>query len=183
MSRALRLVAVAMVCVVLATTLTVAKSAAERRQKIDAMASDALGVLFEKNPKAERLFSAAHGYAVFDNLKLSLVISGGGGSGVAVDKSSGERVYMRMGTAGLNVGLGGQKYQIVFIFQDSETFRDFVENGWQADAQANAVAGKSGANAATTFENGMAVFQLTEAGLMLQADISGTKYWKSKKLN
>jgi hypothetical protein len=29
----------------------------------------------------------------------------------------------------------------------------------------------------------MAFYQLTEGGLMLQADISGTKYWKNKKLN
>jgi len=27
------------------------------------------------------------------------------------------------------------------------------------------------------------VYTLTTAGLMLQADLSGTKYWKSKKLN
>ena len=35
----------------------------------------------------------------------------------------------------------------------------------------------------TTFVNGLAVFQITEAGLMLQADIAGTRYWKSDKLN
>jgi hypothetical protein len=29
----------------------------------------------------------------------------------------------------------------------------------------------------------VAIYQLTQAGLMLQADISGTKYWKYKKLN
>ena len=42
------------------------------------------------------------------------------------------------------------------------------------------MAGTAGASAGTTFKNGMAVYQITEAGLMLQADIAGTKYWKSK---
>ncbi len=173
---------VLLICLAL-VPVALADKAAERRGKIDEAATEALNVLFSKNAKAERLFDKAVGYAVFDNLKLSLFISGGGGSGVAVDRSNGARTYMRMGTAGLNVGLGGQKYQVIFLFQDRETFTDFVDNGWQADAQANAVAGRAGANAATTFENGMAVFQITEAGLMLQADIAGTRYWKSKKLN
>ena len=55
--------------------------------------------------------------------------------------------------------------------------------GWHADASASASAATKGVNAATTFTNGMAVFQITEAGLMLQADITGTKYWKADKLN
>ena len=29
----------------------------------------------------------------------------------------------------------------------------------------------------------MAVYQLTEAGVMLALDFTGTKYWKSKELN
>ena len=156
---------------------------ADKRAKIDATAQEALDTVFAKNDKAKSLYNKAYGYAVFDNLKLSLGVSGGGGVGVAVDKSSGGRTYMRMGTGGLNLGLGGQKYQLVFLFQDAQTFGRFVDSGWQADAQANAVAGNLGANAGATFTNGIAVFQLTEAGLMLQADIAGTKYWKAKKLN
>lgn len=159
------------------------EKAADKRAKIDAMAQESLDTVFAKNDKAKGLFNKAYGYAVFDNLKLSLGVSGGGGVGVAVDKSSGARTYMRMGTGGLNLGLGGQKYQLVFLFQDAQTFNRFVDKGWQADAQANAVAGNLGANAGATFTNGIAVFQLTEAGLMLQADIAGTKYWKAKKLN
>jgi len=38
-------------------------------------------------------------------------------------------------------------------------------------------------SAGTTFSNGLAVYPLTDKGLMLQADISGTQYWKNKKLN
>lgn len=157
--------------------------AEEKRAKIDKMAEETLQTLFEKSSKAKNLYDKAIAHAVFDNLKLSLFISGGGGVGVAVDKADGSRTYMKMGTAGLNLGLGGQKYQVVFLFQDEGTFTSFVEKGWQADAQANAVAGTAGANASATFTNGMAIFQLTEGGLMLQADIAGTKYWKYKKLN
>jgi lipid-binding SYLF domain-containing protein len=160
-----------------------ATKAEAKRQKIDAMAKESLDTVLAQAEKSGALFGEAYGYAVFDNLKISLGVTGGGGVGVAVNKSTGARTYMKMGTGGLNLGLGGQKYQVVFFFQDAKTFNDFVEKGWKAEGSANAVAGTAGANKQATFTNGMAVYQLTEGGLMLQADISGTKYWKYKKLN
>lgn len=154
-----------------------------KRDIIDATAAEALKRLLDKSPSAEELFKRAYGYAVFDNLKIALGISGGGGNGVAVNKETGQRIYMKMGTAGIGLGLGGQKYQVIFFFADRATFDRFVNKGWEADASAQAVAGTSGANAKTDFRNGMAVYQLTEAGLMAHADIAGTKYWKNEKLN
>ncbi|MFQ5719307.1 MAG: YSC84-related protein [Acidobacteriota bacterium] len=157
--------------------------AARHRTEIDHMAQETLDELFADSDKAKELFGRAVGYAVFSNVKFSLGVSGGGGSGVAVDKATKKHTYMRMGTAGLSLGLGGQKYQLVFLFQDSKTFSSFVNKGWEANAQANAAAGTKGVNAETSFTDGLAVFQLTDKGLMLQADISGTKYWQSKRLN
>lgn len=156
--------------------------AANKRAKVDQMAQETLDRLFEQNDRARELYGQSAGYAVFNNIKVSLGVTGGGGSGVAVDKAGG-RTYMKMGTAGLNLGLGGQAYQVVFLFQDKTALDNFVNKGWEAGGSANAVAGPAGANAQASFTNGMAVYQLTEAGLMLQADISGTKYWKSRKLN
>jgi lipid-binding SYLF domain-containing protein len=163
-----------------ATDDAYAASRAEKRAAIDARAGETLERLFEKSPKAKTLYDGAYGCAVFGNWKFSFVVTGGGGKGVAVAKVSGDRTYMNMGTGGLNLGLGGQKYQVVFLFEDAQTFDTFVNKGWEAEASANAVAGDKGANASATFRNGMAVYQLTDGGLMLQADISGTKYWKSK---
>jgi lipid-binding SYLF domain-containing protein len=154
-----------------------------KRMKIDETAQEALNTLFASNPKAENLYQMSYGWAVFDNLKLAFGFSGGGGNGVAKARESGEKAYMQMGTAGIGVGLGINKYQVVFLFQDSRTFQNFVENGWQADATASAVAGQTGAEAKTDFSNGIAVYQITDKGLMALADIAGTKYWKNKKLN
>ncbi|NOZ93184.1 MAG: hypothetical protein GXP47_00380 [Acidobacteria bacterium] len=154
-----------------------------KRDVIDATAAEALQKLLDKSPSAEELFKRAYGYAVFDNLKIAFGISGGGGNGVAVNKETGQRTYMKMGTAGIGLGLGGQKYQVIFFFADRDTFDRFVNKGWEADATAQAVAGSSGANAKTDFRNGMAVYQMTEAGLMAHVDIAGTKYWKNDKLN
>ena len=151
--------------------------------KLDNNAEESLLTLFAENPKARELYLRSYGWAAFDNLKLALGVSGGGGNGVAVVRATGEKTYMKMGTAGIGVGLGVKKYQVVFFMQDSQTFDQFVDKGWQADAGAGAVAGKAGVEVMTDFVNGLAVYQLTESGLMANADIAGTKYWKNKKLN
>ncbi len=154
-----------------------------KKMKINQTADEALQQLFSERPKSKDLFDKAYGYAVFDNLKLAWGFSGGGGNGVAVNKKTGKPTYMKMGTVGVGIGLGVNKYQVVFLFQDDQTFNTFVEKGWQADAGATAAAGKHAVEAKTDFVNGMALYQLTEKGLMANADIAGTKYWKNKKLN
>ena len=152
----------------------------QQRTNIDAREVATLERLWGESDTARRLYDRAYGYATFDIIKISLAFTGGGGQGAAVAKGSGERTYMRMGTGGLNFGAGGQKYQLVFLFEDQAVFDRFVSEGWEAGASANAVAGPAGANAGASFINGVAVYQITEGGLMLQVDISGTKYWRSK---
>jgi len=154
-----------------------------KRMKLDETAEEAFQTLFAEHPKAKDLYDKSFGWAVFDNLKLAFGFSGGGGNGVAKAKESGEKTYMKMGTAGVGFGLGVNKYQVIFLFQDSQTFDNFVNNGWQADAGATASAGTSAAEVKTNFVNGLAIYQMTEKGLMANADIAGTKYWKNDKLN
>jgi len=155
----------------------------EKRQEINQMADEALAKLTGDNAGAKKLYDSAYGYAVFDNLKIAIGISGGGGSGVAVAKDGSERTFMKMGTGGVGLGLGGQKYQVVFFFETEKAFRSFVDKGWKAETGAQAAAGKAGASAETTFHNGLAIYKMNEAGLMASADVSGTKYWKNDKLN
>jgi lipid-binding SYLF domain-containing protein len=152
---------------------------ANKRGKIDARSDELLQDILAKSANAKELFADAMGYAIFDSTKAALGISGGGGSGVAVEKSSGERTYMKMATGGIGLGIGVKTYQVLMLFEKAPVFENFVDKGWQADAQAGAAAGSEGAAVETTFHNGMAVFVNTKKGLMASADISGTKYWKS----
>ena len=158
-----------------------AEKNAEKRESLDAMAAEVLEELFADSKSAKELSGEAYGYAVFSNLKVAIGISGGGGSGVAV--GGGKRIYMKMGTGGIGFGIGAQKYSVIFFFEDEKHFTSFTEKGWQADTGAQAAAGDKGANAAATFRNGTAVFQMTEKGLMASADVTGTKYWQNDKLN
>jgi len=154
-----------------------------RREAIDTMAVDTMDRLFERTPTSRELYGRAAGFAVFDNFKVSLLLSGGGGVGVAVDKQSGRHTYMQSGSGGLGLGLGGQSYQLVLLFETREALARFADSGWQIDAAASAAAGTSGKAAAATFTREIAVFQLTNKGLVAQADVTGTRYWRARALN
>lgn len=156
---------------------------AAKRAEIDARAQKALDELAEKQPQSKKFMETAYGWAAFDATKVAVVVSGGGGTGVAVVKEGGQRTYMKMGTGGVGLGLGGQNMRIVFFFETKDAFDKFVTSGWQAQAGATAAAGNEGANAEATFSNGMAYYVMTDAGFMLNADIAGTKYFKHDKLN
>ncbi len=154
-----------------------------KRKVIDAMAGETLERLRIREPKAKELLEKAYGYAVFDSFKFGIGISGAGGTGVAVERATGKRTYMKMGSAGIGLTLGGQKYRVVFLMQDSQTFERFVTSGWYADASARAAAGTEGGASGTAFVNGLAIFQLNEAGLMASVDIASTWYSKDDELN
>ncbi|HPA80886.1 MAG TPA: YSC84-related protein [Thermoanaerobaculales bacterium] len=156
---------------------------ASKRAKIDETADKTKDDVLAGSNKANDLYGKAYGWAAFDNLKIAFGFSGGGGNGVAVNKKTGQRTYMKMGTAGVGLGLGAKGYQVLFLFQDEQTFNSFVEKGWQADASASAQAGGEGVGAQTGFVNGIAVYQISDKGLMAAADVAGTKYWKNDKLN
>ncbi len=166
-----------------AASVTEKETPAESRKKIDSMASATLDRLFAEQNSAKALYDQSYGYAVFDTRKFSFLITTGFGAGVAVEKDSGQRTYMKMATGGVNVGLGGQFFQLVFLFENQAKFRKFVDEGFEAGTQASAVAGDDSAELGARFVNGVAVFQLTDKGLMLAADLTGTKYWKNSDLN
>ena len=157
--------------------------AEENREEIDAMAKATLKELFEKNDHAKELYDKAYGYAVFSAGEAKLLLSTGNGRGVARKAAGGEPTYMRMASAGLGLGLGYQRVRVVFIFETEKRYTSFVTKGWDGDASASAAAGTAGANAQASFADGMATYQFTKAGLVAQASLNGTKYWKPDKLN
>jgi lipid-binding SYLF domain-containing protein len=160
------------------------KRTVENKQAgIDQMAEKVLKTLFQASPPTEQQFDEAMGYAVFHNTKVAMGFTGGGGIGVAVDKRTGERTYMKMGTAGIGFSLGAQIYDVIFLFKDEGAFQHFLESGWEGETQANLAAGTMGANASASFIRGKAVYQLTKSGVMASADVAGSKYWVSKRLN
>jgi len=160
-----------------------ATPAAQRRQEIDKSAQTTLDALLKANASAKALYDKAAGYAVFTATKAGFLISGGGGTGVAVNKETGKRTYMRMGLGGVGLGIGAQRYGLVVMFETPSHLEKFAAGGWDSSATAEAAVAKEGVAARSSFMDGIAFFQITEAGLMAHADITGTKFWLVDDLN
>ena len=85
------------------------------------------------------------------------------------------------------MGMGVKDVRAVFIFRNKGVMTDFVEKGWEFGGQADAAAKTGDKGAAVGGEayadTDIIIYQLTEAGVALQATIAGTKYWKDEDLN
>ncbi|MGF1687067.1 hypothetical protein L4C36_10265 [Photobacterium japonica] len=154
----------------------------EARLALDTMADTALVRLFNEEPSAKLLFDHAYGYAVFDSRKFSLMLHTNQGAGVAVARQSGQHTYMKMFGAGLAAGLGGKFYQQIILFEDKATFERFITDGWEATSEVSAIAGGESAELTAKYNGGMAIYQIGEKGLLLDANISGSKYWVDTEL-
>ena len=155
----------------------------KNRAEINEHAEEALKGLFATVEGGQALFNKAAGYATFHVTKAGLGVSGAGGQGVAVDKSSGQRVYMNMGAAGAGLTFGASRYDIIILFETAERLNHFKTGGWDSAATASAAAGTESATASSTFFEGVAYFQIGNKGLMASADVTGTRFWVSEDLN
>lgn len=156
--------------------------AVEDRAEIDAKVTEILAD-FVALDGAKALLDKAAGYAAFRVTKGGFGASGAGGGGVAVNNASGERTYMRMGSAGVGLTFGVSRYDIVILFETADKLAAFMRGGWDSAATAQAAAGSSGAEIGSTFFDGVAYFQIGRKGLMASADVSGTRFWAAEELN
>lgn len=169
-------------------TTPASATSTDKRAETQKMRSETLAELYQAHPPARTRVQQAVGYAVFSNIGVNLILlSAAGGSGVAHDNRTGQDTYMKMISGGLGLGLGLKDFRGVFVFTTPKAFTNFVDHGWEANVQADAAAiadGKGGAvTGAVTVAPGMDLYQLTRAGLALQATIQGTKYYKDEALN
>lgn len=160
----------------------------ERQQIINDMAANTLQQLYHEEAATKQQVANAAGYGVFSNANVNIIfVSGGGGYGVVTNNRTGQKSYMKMGIGGLGLGLGAKDYRQVLIFRDSNTLQNFVDKGWEfgGHADAAAKAGEQGGEVSGEgdINDDITVYSMTEAGLALQATVTGSKYWKDDELN
>jgi lipid-binding SYLF domain-containing protein len=164
------------------------KTADMKRSERLQVNNETLQLLHKNAPEAKEMITRSYGYATFNNVGVNLILlSAEGGSGVAHVNQTGVNTYMNMASGGVGFGLGVKDFRAIFLFEHKAVFDQFVNEGWEANAQADAAAKLSdkGAafGAAITVAPGIRLYKLTENGLALQATIQGTKYWKDSELN
>jgi len=160
----------------------------ERRASVRAMASETLAQLYKGNPAARDAVASSVGYAVFSDFGIKLSFFGGaGGSGVAIDNATKQKTFMKMAEFQPGLGLGAEKFRVVFIFDTRAAFNTFVTSGWELGANVMAAAKTKtvggGAAGAMTVSEGVKMYQLNEEGLIVGVSITGAKYYRDDKLN
>lgn len=158
---------------------------AQTRAKLDEMSTATLERLFQDQPRTRDLYDASYGYAVFNTRQVAMVLAGAYGRGVAVNRETDARTYMKMGSAGLGVGLGvgGFDVQVVMFFEHAFGFNQFITQGLDATAEAGSITGDEHEDLRFGFHQGRASFVLTRKGWQVSAKLLGTKYWPDEALN
>jgi lipid-binding SYLF domain-containing protein len=175
----------------LVSCATAPPSKSEKEQQQDSvrdMANKTLLDLYTKNPAAKDAITKAAGYAVFSDFGFKVMFLGGaGGSGVAVNNASKQETFMKMAEFQPGLGLGAAKFRVVFIFETLDAFNSFVTSGWEAGANAMALAKtktEGGALAGVvTVSEGVKIAQLDDEGAIVGVSLTAAKFYKDTELN
>lgn len=184
------LMAALLVCLMTATSFaaTSQEKIDKERAEIDNLSVKALHNLYEKVPSAENVINNCYAYATLSNTGMKLGLFGDAhGRGLAVNNTTGEKVYMRMKELGLGIGLGIKEYDLIFVIGTEQAWKTFISGDikFASSADASASDGQAGGavEGASIAANGIWVYQMTKKGLSLDASIKGTKIYADKKLN
>ncbi|AJX16634.1 hypothetical protein WJ95_03180 [Burkholderia ubonensis] len=157
---------------------------ASKRQAIDSSVDATLSRLYSTVKGSRELVAKSRGVLVFPEvLQAGFIVGGQSGNGALRVGGSTVGYY---NTSSLSVGLqaGAQSKAIVFLFMTQESLNEFRgSDGWAAGAGASVALVKMGANGAVDTNTATApvqVFVLTNAGLMGDVSINGTKVTKLK---
>lgn len=170
--------------------MALATSSPSEGQRVDIRntSRETLLLLYAAQPSARAVIKNAIGYATFSNFGMKIFIAGGGkGKGVAVNNKTRKEIFMKMLEVQAGFGLGVKSFRLIWVFDTQKAFDQFVNSGWELEAQATAAAQMDdygGARqGALAISPGVWLYQLTDNGLALELTAKGTKYFRDDDLN
>jgi lipid-binding SYLF domain-containing protein len=159
-------------------------SKADRKQQIDAGVDAGLKRLYAEVPGSQDLVAKARGVLIFPSVVAAgLGVGGEYGEGALRVKNKTED-YFNLASLSFGLQIGAQSKLIGFLFMTQEGLDKFRQSsGWSAGADASVAVLKAGANGAVDLSSVTApvvAFVLTNAGLMANLTVSGTKITRLK---
>jgi lipid-binding SYLF domain-containing protein len=149
---------------------------AENRQVVEAEIQEAIALFKQMDPGIQRFFDQSAGYAVIPKVfKGAFWIGGAYGKGMLYENGR-MTGYCSVSQASLGFSFGGEFFREIIFFREQTDVAKFKSKEFTFSAQATAVALTAGAAAKADYKDGMAVFVMTDAGLMVDASIGGQKF-------
>jgi len=167
------LVAAGMLCL---TGCKTAPKTVEARSDLDQTVRQTISLARQTDPGIQGFIDSSAGYAVFPTVgKGAVGVGGAFGRGELIQ--GGQMVgYCSLTQASVGLALGGQSYSELIFFETPAALEKFKSGDYTFAAQVSAVALKSGASANAKYSDGVAVFTMGEAGLMVEASVGGQKF-------
>jgi lipid-binding SYLF domain-containing protein len=153
--------------------------------------------LFRQSSALDKFFKASYGYAIFPTVgKAAYVVGGSYGEGLVYRRGKvvGKTTLLE-GSIGFQAGI--EAFSQIIFFRDKLAYEEFISDGFEFDATAQAVvitagvqarSGTAGSSSSastgadTTYQadadyvNGMATFVHIKGGLMYELSIGGQKF-------
>lgn len=166
------------------TTSETTNNVAQQRREIDTNVSASLTRLYNNTPGSRELVSKAKGVLVFPSvIAAGLGVGGEYGQG-ALRINNATTDYYSLGSVSVGLQIGAQSKAIYFLFMTQEALDKFrASQGWSVGADASVAVLRAGANGAIdidTVQGPVVAFVLTNAGLMANLTLEGTKITRLK---
>lgn len=172
------------------TTATTTKTtdtgaeAAKRRREIDTNADSTLDRLYSNVKGSRDLVAKANGVLVFPSV-IAAGLGVGGQYGEGVLRAHGTVLdYYSIASVSIGLQVGAQSKAVMFLFMTPEALNKFRgSQGWAAGVDASVAVLRVGANGevdASTATGPVLAFVLTNAGLMANLTLEGTKITRLK---
>ena len=166
------------------TEAVAAESDAAKRHEIDAKVNATLSRLYETVKGSKELVAKADGVLVFpDVIKAGFVAGGEYGQGAL--RVGGKTVgYYSTAAASFGLQAGAQSKAVIFLFMTHDALNSFRNSkGWSVGGEGSVALVKVGANGqidTTTATAPVQAIVMTNAGLMGDVSLSGTKVSRLK---
>ena len=146
------------------------------RDRLSAEVDEAVALFKIRDPGIQAFFDRSYGYAVLPRVaKGAWVVGGAFGRGEVF--AEGVRVgFCSVSQASVGFSFGGEYFREIIFFRDELDLNRFKVGDFTFSGQVTAVAVTAGAAAKSDYQDGMAVFIMPDAGLMIDASIAGQKF-------
>lgn len=167
-----------------ATTSSNTKGVAQRHAEIDAGYDATLNRLYSSVPGSRELVSKARGTLIFPSV-IAAGLGVGGQYGEGELRAAGmSPVYYNLASVSVGLQIGAQSKAVIFLFMTQDALEKFQKSeGWSAGADASVAVLHAGANGSIDVNSVRApvvAFVLTNAGLMANLTLEGTKITRLK---
>ena len=130
----------------------------------------------ERIPRSQPFFDEAYGMVVYPSVtRLGLGFGGATGKGFVIEGETiiGTSRFWQF-TSGMQAGV--RNFSMVVLFKDKAALEYFKQGEAQFMGQSGLAAGNKGIAGTPSFNDGVAIFTVTNLGLMGEFTVSGAKF-------